>query len=159
MITSCVKNVGNVPTFLINDKPVSQTAYITYFEDKNCYRDFADCGYNLFSVPIVFASRTINEADPAPVFLNGIYENEKPDYSILDESINKILTACPCAYIFPRVNVNLPTRWEKSHPDDLCFESYVENKCACFASDAWAEVVNNVKNNGSTLHFLGLFSD
>lgn len=141
MISSCVKKVGGVPTFIINDKPASQTAYITYFEDKNCYQDFADCGYNLFSVPIMFASRTVNEADPAPVFVEGIYENEEPDYSILDESINKILKACPDAYIFPRVNVNLPIRWEDAHPDELCFESYGEKKCACFASDAWAEEV------------------
>lgn len=28
-----------------------------------------------------------------------------------------------------------------------------------FASDTWKEVVANVKNNNSTLHFLGLFSD
>lgn len=28
-----------------------------------------------------------------------------------------------------------------------------------FASDTWKEVVSNVKNNNSTLHFLGLFSD
>ena len=28
-----------------------------------------------------------------------------------------------------------------------------------FASDTWQTIVSNVKNNGSTLHFLGLFSD
>ena len=28
-----------------------------------------------------------------------------------------------------------------------------------FASDTWCELVNNVKNNNSTLHFIGLFSD
>ena len=28
-----------------------------------------------------------------------------------------------------------------------------------FASDAWREIVGNVKTNASTLHFLGLFSD
>lgn len=28
-----------------------------------------------------------------------------------------------------------------------------------FTSDAWKEIVGNVKSNGSTLHFLGLFSD
>ena len=28
-----------------------------------------------------------------------------------------------------------------------------------FASDAWNQIVGNVKNNNSTLHFLGLFSD
>ena len=28
-----------------------------------------------------------------------------------------------------------------------------------FASDTWCEVISNVKNNNSTLHFLGLFSD
>ena len=28
-----------------------------------------------------------------------------------------------------------------------------------FASKSWGEIVSNVKNNGSTLHFLGLFSD
>ena len=28
-----------------------------------------------------------------------------------------------------------------------------------FASDTWKEIVSNVKTNGSTLHFLGLFSD
>ncbi len=28
-----------------------------------------------------------------------------------------------------------------------------------FASDTWCDLINNVKNNSSTLHFLGLFSD
>ena len=28
-----------------------------------------------------------------------------------------------------------------------------------FASDTWCELINNVKANGSTLHFMGLFSD
>ena len=28
-----------------------------------------------------------------------------------------------------------------------------------FTSDTWGELVSNVKNNGSTLHFIGLFSD
>ena len=28
-----------------------------------------------------------------------------------------------------------------------------------FASNTWCELISNVKNNGSTLHFLGLFSD
>ena len=28
-----------------------------------------------------------------------------------------------------------------------------------FASDTWRELIANVKNNNSTLHFLGLFSD
>ncbi|MBE6689187.1 MAG: 2,3-bisphosphoglycerate-independent phosphoglycerate mutase [Ruminococcaceae bacterium] len=30
---------------------------------------------------------------------------------------------------------------------------------AMYESDSWKEVVDNVKNNGTTLHFLGLFSD
>ena len=41
-------------------------AYITYFTENNCYSDFADAGYKLFSLPVFFSSKTINEISQAP---------------------------------------------------------------------------------------------
>ena len=126
MITSAVKQIGG--------EPIVQTAYITYLQQYNCYQDFADCGYRLFSVSIPFATCTINEIEPFPALSEDVFKKETPDFEIIDESVKKILDACPDALIFPRISVNLPMRWEGEHSDELCYGSYGEHKCVCFAS-------------------------
>lgn len=139
MVTSKIESLGGVPMLFVNDEPVVPMAYITYYQEKNRYRDFAQAGYSLFSVQMMFARRTVNEQFGLPPFYDGIYENEEPNYAAIDRDIRRVLDACPNAYIFPRVNINLPRRWEREHPEEMCYEKYGEDYCACFASDAWAE--------------------
>ncbi len=144
MTTSSVERVGGVPTLHIDGVPVPGAAYLTYFPRRNRYGDFAAAGYRLFSLPLYFAEDTINQQSPCPPFDKGIFDTALPDFAHVDEEIGRILAACPEAYIFPRVNVNLPRAWEAAHPDELCDGSYFGEHRVCFASDAWAEEVKRL---------------
>ena len=125
-------------------------AYITYFTEKNRYADFAAVGYKLYSVPLFFSSKTLNENSQAPCFGSPIFDRDEPDFNVIDDDIRKILDACPDALIFPRVNVSLSERWERENPDELCDTGMVELHRPCFSSDKWA---------GETMRLYGLVLD
>ncbi len=143
MVTSCVKNHGGVPALFINDKPINPSAYITYFTDKNMYKEFSDIGYTLYSVPTYFTEQTINEVSRIPPFQKGIfdeiYSGGNPRYELFDKLIADILENCPNAYVFPRVNVSIPYMWEEQNPDECCEYGYTEHHRASFFSDKWVE--------------------
>ena len=113
-------------------------AYITYFTENNRYSDFADAGYKLFSLPVFFSSKTLNENSQAPCFGSPIFDGDEPDWNALDTDFRKILDACPDALIFPRINISLNEKWERENPDELCDEGRVELHRPCFSSDKWA---------------------
>ncbi len=152
MITSDIRTLGGVPTLFVNGKPTAETAYITYYTDLNRYADFADAGYRLFSVPIYFAERPINEVSQIPPFSKGIFDPDEPDFPIADRLIGQLLEACPDAMIFPRVNTAMTKKWETAHPDELCDTMPAASPAprACFSSDAWLE---------ETKRMLGAFID
>ncbi len=147
---SSVKNHKGVPTLFIEDQPIPGFAYITYRTYNNRYADFADLGCTLFSMPVFFGEQTINETTQIPPMAKGIFDGDTPDFSLFDEDVQKILDACPDAYIFPRVNLSLPKKWEAAHPEECCEFAYTEHHRACFSSDAWAD---------ETKRLLGLFID
>lgn len=140
-ITSSVKNYGGVPTLFINNEPYPAIAYITYLTERNCYEDFAKSQYRLFSITSYFGRQTINEVTDITPFANGIFDNpEKADFSVFDSEVQRILKVCPDAYIFPRLNVNLPVWWEKENPDECNDEGFGGKRPrACFSSQKWRE--------------------
>ncbi len=152
MVRSEIIMVGENPTLAINGVPVAENAYITYFRKKACYGDFAKAGYKLYSVPLYFATRGITEYNHIPPFDDGIFEGDEPDYSIIDSAFREILDECPDAYIFPRVNMALPEKWERENPDELCDIGNLDmnKRRFCYSSDKWAE---------ETKRLLGLFID
>ena len=139
MITSCVKQLDGVPVLFINEKPVTANAYITYDVKKARYSDFAQAGFHLYSVTVMFGSQTFSELSRLPAFHTGIFEGDVPDYSVADGLIRQILEADPDAYIFPRLNIALPEKWELAHPDELLDKGYGAHPRVCFSSDLYAE--------------------
>ena len=132
------KHLGTLRLF-VDGEILPPDAYITYFTGKNRYEDFASVGYRLFSLPVFFSSKTLNENSQAPCLGRPIFDGEEPDWDVLDEDFYKILRACPDALIFPRVNVSLNESWERANPDELCDEGKTELHRPCFSSDKWAE--------------------
>ena len=123
----------------VDGETLPPDAYITYYTDKNRYSDFAGVGYKLYSVPLFFSSKTLNENSQAPCFGSPIFDGDEPNFKAIDDDFHKILDACPDALIFPRVNVSLNETWERANPDELCDTGMVELHRPCFSSDKWAE--------------------
>lgn len=139
---SQVKQVDGQPTLFVNGEAVPEMAYITYKTANNRYEDFAKAGIKLYSVNLNFSELPINEITPVLVFQKGIFQNDEPDFSIVDKNFDEILSTCPDALIFPRVNVNLSREWEKEHPDELCdYGMHRGRTRVSFASDLWAEEI------------------
>ena len=123
----------------VNGEIIAPDAYMTYFIENSKYEDFADAGYKLFSLPIFFSSKTMNENSQAPCFGNPIFDTEEPDWESFDALFSHVLNACPDAIIFPRMNLSPSEMWERANPDELCDEGAVELHRPCFSSDKWAE--------------------
>lgn len=79
---SCVKTVNGQQLLYVHGNLLPGLAYITYLTDRNCYKDFAGSGYQLFSFPVFFGHQTLNESSGLPVFTKGIFDEETPDFSI-----------------------------------------------------------------------------
>lgn len=138
---SQVKKVNGLPTLFVNGEAVPEMAYITYNTKNNRYADFSDAGVKLYSVNLNFHEMPISENSPVLIFQKGIFESGELDFSVVEENFDEILSVCPDAIIFPRVNVNLSYKWEKEHPDELC-ENGKHGRCrVSFASDVWAHTV------------------
>ncbi len=138
-IHSEIKDCGGVPTLYINGEAHAAVAYMTYLEKFNEYDDFAAAGYKFFSVPVLFSGRWISITDGLTPFKKGIFDVKgEPDFSLFDEAVEKILEACPDAYIIPRVNISMPVWWEQENPAELNYKDGV----ACresFYSQKWRD--------------------
>ena len=158
-----IRTVNGQPTLFVDGAPLPEMAYITYLPENNRYGDFAAAGVRLYSVCLNFSEMPINENAPVLVFQKGIFEYGTPDFNIVRNNFDAILRACPDAYIFPRVNVNLPRAWELNHPDELCEYGKNGRTRASFASDLWADevkkclvqLVDFIENSPYAEHVIG----
>ena len=138
MTTSSIQLIGGVPTLTVNNQPIPNIAYMTYYTHRAAYTDFTEIGFRLFSFPVFFGGRTINPFSQIPPFKPGIFDQETPNFSIFDQDVRDILAACPEAMIFPRVNLSLPLSWDEAHPEELCDTAPNGRLRTCFSSDLWA---------------------
>ena len=139
-----IEIINNLPTIVVDGIPLSEMAYITYRPQFNCYSDFAQAGVKLFSVNLNFSEQPINEEAPVLVFQKGIFEQEEPDFGIIDRNFDQILAQCPDAYIFPRINLNLPRKWEEEHPEEVCEKGFGDRPARfSYSSDLWVEAVKD----------------
>ena len=139
MVSSEVRMLGNVPTLFINRQPVPGMAYITYFRQDARYQQFADVGYQLFSIPVYFGDQGINTVTGIKPFEQGIFsEKNQPDFSILDRQVQQILDILPNAFILPRINMSMPRWWEEENPNECC-DTGVNGgpRRSCFSSEKW----------------------
>lgn len=100
----------------------SPLAYTTYFEECGEFSDFIKAGYRMFFVNISFTDLPINNVSGFSPFLTGVFENENPDYDEFDTIVRKIISECPDALIFPRINIAMPRKWIAENPSE-CVET------------------------------------
>ncbi len=163
-VFSEIKNKGGVPTLFVNGEEFPSVAYMTYLEKFNEYDDFAAAGYDFFSVPVLFSGRWISITDGLTPFKRGIFDKKGvPDYSVFDETIEKILAVCPDAYIIPRVNITMPVWWENENPDAVNLRADGTSARESFHSAKWRndakmllrEFVQYVNSSKYAPHIIG----
>jgi len=119
MTVSRILKTERGSVFEINGEIYPPCAYLTYFEERNDYARFSSVGYRLFSANISFAKQPINTKSDFIPFFGGVFDRKgAPDFSVADASIQKILNACPDAYIFPRIHVCMPQWWIEENPKE-----------------------------------------
>ena len=96
----------------------SPVAYTTYFDECGEWSDFINSGHRIFFVNISFTDLPINNTTGFTPFRTGVFEGDTPDYSEFESTVHKILSECPDALIFPRINIAMPRWWINSHPDE-----------------------------------------
>ena len=111
MIKSHIESRNGKPFINIDGKLHPPLAYTTYFDECGEFSDFIKAGYRMFFVNVSFTDLPINNVTGFSPFLTGVFENEEPDYNEFDNLVNKILSECPDAFIFPRVNIAMPRKW------------------------------------------------
>ena len=116
MLKSKIQFVDNKPYININEALYSPLAYTTYFDECGEWSDFIKSGYKMFFVNISFTDLPINNSSGFTPFRTGVFESEIPDYSEFDEIVKAIISECPDAFIFPRINIAMPRRWLQENP-------------------------------------------
>ena len=119
MKTSKIILKNQNPVLQIDGEEFPSCAYITYFEERNDYKAFAERSFRIYSISISFADQPINTASGFKPYLGGVFDEKgKADFSVVDNSIKEILKACPYAYIFPRIYVCMPQWWIDENPTE-----------------------------------------
>ena len=138
MIKSHIEFKNGKPLISINGELHSPLAYTTYFDECGEYSDFIKSGYRMFFVNVSFTDLPINNVTGFSPFLTGVFEGDVPDYSEFDSLVGKILSECPDAFIFPRVNIAMPRKWIADNPEEcvktatgiresLCSEKFLKD--------------------------------
>ena len=156
------EHLGTLRLF-VNGEMIAPDAYLTYFMENGKYGDFADAGYRLFSLPVFFSSKTMNENSQAPCFGKPIFDSDEPDWETFDSLFIQVIDACPDALIFPRMNLSPNEMWERANPDELCDEGMAELHRPCFSSDRWVEemkrtyslAIDRVESSDYAEHVIG----
>lgn len=122
MIKSHIEFKNEKPFISIDGELLSPLAYTTYFDECGEFSDFIRSGYRMFFINISFTDLPINNVTGFSPFRTGVFEKDAPDYNEFDSIVHKILSECPDALIFPRVNIAMPRKWIKNNPSE-CVET------------------------------------
>lgn len=116
MLKSKITFVNDRPFIEIDSNLHLPLAYTTYFDECGEWSDFIKSGYKIFFVNISFTDLPINNNSGFTPFITGVFEGDIPDYSEFDKMVKNIISECPDALIFPRINIAMPRKWLRGNP-------------------------------------------
>lgn len=111
MLKSHIEFENGKPFISVNGELHSPLAYTTYFDECGEFSDFIKAGYKIFFVNVSFTDLPISNTSGFTPFRTGVFEKDEPDYSEFDGVVRGIVSQCPDALIFPRINISMPWKW------------------------------------------------
>ncbi len=116
MLKSKIEFKNGKPYICINGALHAPLAYTTYFEELGEYSDFIKSGYRMFFVNVSFTDLPINNFTGFTPFKTSVFDGDEPNYTEFDSTVRRILSECPDAFIFPRINIAMPRKWIENNP-------------------------------------------
>ncbi len=123
MLKSKIQTENGKPMINIDGKLFAPLAYTAYFDECGEWEDFIKSGYRMFFVNVSFTCLPINNSTGFTPFRTGVFETDEPDYSEFDGIVRRILSVCPDAFIFPRINISMPRKWIAQNPEETVMTS------------------------------------
>ncbi len=152
MPSSHIEFINGKPFVSVNGDLHYPLAYTTYFEECGEFSDFVNSGYRMFFVNVSFFDLPINNTSGFSPFLTGVFEGAEPDYSEFDGRVREILSLCPDALIFPRINITMPRKWIAENPEECVEtpsgmrESLYSEKFLCDGGELLVTLVSHIRN-------------
>ncbi|MDR3144831.1 MAG: hypothetical protein LBU21_00985 [Treponema sp.] len=159
-----IKLHNGLPTLFVNGDPIPFGSYACYLDDKARYEDFALAGCRLYTFPAYFTGRGINTSSNIGPFRKGIYDKEnESDFSEFDREAERIVRACPEAFIFPRVCMTMPAWWDEKYPDECNYTLSGARLRVSMSSERWrqdaagmlTDIIRHVENTPFASNFIG----
>lgn len=163
MKTAKIVFINSNPVLQIDGEEIPACAYITYFEERNDYKAFAEKGFRIYSVNISFADQPINTTSGFTPTFGGVFDKKgKADFSVVDNSVKEILKVCPNAYIFPRIYVCMPQWWIDENPTETVSVPHGKKREILFsykfrkdAAEILGILIEHLKNGPASDHIFG----
>ncbi len=118
MLKTKIEFVNGNPMIDVNGSLHAPLAYTTYFDECGEWSDFIAKEYKIFFVNVSFTDLPINNVTGFSPFRTGVFETDIPDYSSFDGIVKRIVSECPDALIFPRINIAMPRKWIRDNPSE-----------------------------------------
>jgi len=141
-ITSSIKIDQGLPKFFVNGKSVTPCGYMSYQVEKADYEGFKKAGYQLLFFPIYTGDHGINPRSGTRPFYPGFWVGENQyDFSAAKECFQIVIGNSKPGeiWVIPRLMLEPPSFWVKSHPTELCRDASGSSLRQCYSSEVWLQ--------------------
>lgn len=129
----------------VNQQVLPTIAYMSNFGKPHLYRQVAQAGIHLYSFPLILGDRGTNTFSGLGPFRPSVWSAaETLDLTVPLHEGRTILEADPQAWLLIRINLDVPTWWEKAHPEGCCQLSDGTTLRQSFYSTLWLDATERV---------------
>lgn len=141
-------SLGAFPALEIGAVRLPAIAYTSYLPTAGLYRQAAGAGIRLFCFPAYLGDRGINIHSGIGPFRKGLWLGGNDfDYNDIETDFETLLSGCPDAFAIMRLHLDVPTWWERAHPDGCCTRNDGTTLRQCFSSEIWQQATEHALRN------------